>query len=116
MNLTVDRTERFYKIDQLLQSRRPGVVPIATFLEEAPGMLADLRSAREAGDGERFRRAAHSLKSNSQTFGALTLGKMARELELRGLHALPAQDAAALDALDAAYRQAAAALEEHSRG
>ena len=25
---------------------------VATFLEEAPGMLADLRSAREAGDGE----------------------------------------------------------------
>jgi len=89
---------------------------VATFLEEAPGMLADLRSAREAGDGECFRRAAHSLKSNGQTFGALALGTMARELELRGLHARPAQDAAALDALDAAYAQAAAALKELSRG
>ena len=33
----------------------------------------------------RFRRAAHSLKSNSNTFGALALGAMARELELAGV-------------------------------
>jgi HPt (histidine-containing phosphotransfer) domain-containing protein len=86
---------------------------VATFLEEAPGMLADLRSAREAGDGERFRRAAHSLKSNSQTFGARTLGQLARELEMSGIHADAAQDAAALDA---AYAQAAVALKEMSSG
>ena len=47
---------------------------VDTFLEEAPGMLAELRSARAEGDAERFRRAAHSLKSNSHTFGALSLG------------------------------------------
>jgi histidine phosphotransfer protein HptB len=89
---------------------------VGTFLEEAPGMLADLRSARAAADDERFRRAAHSLKSNSHTFGALALGALARELELRGLQADPARDAAALDALDAAYARAAAALRELSRG
>ena len=47
----MDRTERFYKIDQLLQSRRPGVVPIATFLEELDVSLAtfkrDLEYMRE---------------------------------------------------------------------
>lgn len=47
----VDRTERFYKIDQLLQSRRPGVVPIAVFLEELGVSLAtfkrDLEYMRE---------------------------------------------------------------------
>jgi HPt (histidine-containing phosphotransfer) domain-containing protein len=89
---------------------------VGTFLEEAPQMLADLRSALAAGDGERFRRAAHSLKSNSNTFGALALGLMAREIELRGLQADPARDAAALDALDAAYAKVAAALQEISRG
>jgi len=89
---------------------------VATFLEEAPGMLADLRSARAASDGERFRRVAHSLKSNCHTFGALALGAMARALELHGLHADPAQDAAALDAIDAAYARVAAALRELSRG
>jgi histidine phosphotransfer protein HptB len=89
---------------------------VGTFLEEAPGMLAELRGARAAGDGERFRRAAHSLKSNCHTFGAQALGGLARELELRGLAADPAQDAVALDALDAAYAHAAAALQEMSGG
>jgi histidine phosphotransfer protein HptB len=89
---------------------------VGTFLEEAPGMLADLRSARAANDGERFRRAAHSLKSNSHTFGAQVLGALAREIELRGLAADAAVDAAALDALEAAYARAAVALRELSHG
>jgi HPt (histidine-containing phosphotransfer) domain-containing protein len=89
---------------------------VGTFLEEAPGMLADLRGARTSGDGERFRRAAHSLKSNSHTFGAQSLGALARELELGGLSADAAQDAAALDALEAAYAQVAVALRELSHG
>jgi len=89
---------------------------VGTFLEEAPGMLAELRVARATADAERFRRGAHSLKSNSLTFGALALGAMARELELKGLDADPARDVVALDALDAAYAQAAAALKELSHG
>ena len=49
------------------------------------------RARWRRGDADRFRRAAHSLKSNSNTFGALALGAMARELELAGLdHALAA--------------------------
>ena len=51
MRMTVDRTERFYKIDQLLQARRPGVVPIRTFLDELDVSLAtfkrDLEYMRE---------------------------------------------------------------------
>ena len=43
MRILVDRTERFYKIDQLLQSRRPGVVPISTFLEELDVSLATFK-------------------------------------------------------------------------
>jgi HPt (histidine-containing phosphotransfer) domain-containing protein len=81
---------------------------IATFLEEAPAMLAALRSALEARNADAFRRAAHSLKSNSHTFGALALGALARELEIKGLPA----DALPLDALDAEYARAAAALAE----
>src|SRR5437762_277648 len=54
---------------------------VDTFLQEAPSMLDELRRALAAQDADKFRRAAHSLKSNSNTFGALTLGAMARELE-----------------------------------
>jgi len=58
---------------------------VGTFAEEAPRLLAELRSAQAAGAAERFRRAAHSLKSNSHTFGATRLAAMARALELAGL-------------------------------
>lgn len=54
---------------------------IETFLGEAPGMLAQLRSALVGQDTDIFRRAAHSLKSNAATFGALELAALARELE-----------------------------------
>lgn len=88
---------------------------VDTFLEEAPLMLAELRGAQAASNADSFRRAAHSLKSNSQTFGALALGALARELELEGL-AGAQHDAAALDALDAAYAQAAAGLKALRHG
>jgi HPt (histidine-containing phosphotransfer) domain-containing protein len=89
---------------------------VDTFLQEAPGMLADLRAALAARDAERFRRAAHSLKSNCHTFGATALGALAREIELRGLDADPARDTAALGALDTAYAKAAAALKALTHG
>jgi len=89
---------------------------VDTFLEEAPGMLADLRSARTLGDADVFRRAAHSLKSNSATFGALEMSDLARRLELHGLAADARQDMAAIDELEDAYRRGAAALQELARG
>jgi len=89
---------------------------IDTFLGEAPTILAEMRAARDAADGDRFRRAAHSLKSNGNTFGALTLGELARELELGGLGADPARDLARIEALEAEYARVATALKERSRG
>jgi HPt (histidine-containing phosphotransfer) domain-containing protein len=85
---------------------------VGTFLEEAPPLLAELREAQAAGAADRFKRAAHSLKTNAQTFGALRLGEQARALELGGLPA----DPAALDALDAAYAAAAATLDALRHG
>jgi len=83
---------------------------IDTFFEEAPTMLAELRRSAAAAEAEAFRRAAHSLKSNANTFGALALGTLARELELGGLDSAKAADA--LARLDEEYRRAAAALAE----
>jgi len=54
---------------------------IGTFLSEAPKLLASIRSAAEAGDLERLRLAAHTLKSNAATFGAMPLSEIARALE-----------------------------------
>ena len=79
---------------------------VHTFFEEAPPMLAELRAAQAAGAADRFRRAAHSLKTNAHTFGASTLGDLARALELG---ALPA-DARGIDVLQVEYDTAVVAL------
>ena len=68
---------------------------VDTFAEEAPPIVAEMRAALAEGSAERFRRAAHSLKSNSSTFGAMQLADLARALELGGLPA----DTAGVDAL-----------------
>jgi HPt (histidine-containing phosphotransfer) domain-containing protein len=84
---------------------------IDTFLAEAPAMLEDLRGSLAAGNADVFRRAAHSLKSNSNTFGALTLGAMARDLELGGLDRARAAPSP-LEALAQEYARVAEALAE----
>jgi CheY-like chemotaxis protein len=56
---------------------------IDTFLSDAPALVATLRTTYEQGDMEALRRAAHTLKSNGQTFGAGRFSELCRELELR---------------------------------
>ena len=85
---------------------------VGTFAEEAPTLLAELRSALAGGQVDRFRRAAHSLKSNSSTFGARRLAERARALELGGMPA----DSAALDALESEYADSLAALQHLANG
>jgi HPt (histidine-containing phosphotransfer) domain-containing protein len=83
---------------------------VGTFLEEAPGMLEDLQRAFASADAERFRRAAHSLKSNALTFGAMALAAQAKALELSGVAAMRAQGGDPVGALAQEYGRAAAAL------
>ena len=85
---------------------------VETFAEEAPQMFAELRAAQAAGVAERFRRAAHSLKTNANTFGATALGDTARALELGGLPS----DASGIDALQALFDATVPALKELARG
>jgi histidine phosphotransfer protein HptB len=87
---------------------------VQTFLDDAPVMLKDLRSAFEARDADRFRRAAHSLKSNSMTFGAVALGTLARELELGGLDRAAEGKNDALEQMMEEYGRVAASLKELS--
>jgi histidine phosphotransfer protein HptB len=84
---------------------------VDTFAEEAPRLLAELRSALAVDAAERFRRAAHSLKSNSSTFGATRLATMARALELGGLP----PNADAVDALAPEIEMTLAALQALAR-
>jgi histidine phosphotransfer protein HptB len=57
---------------------------IDTFLEDSSSLMAEMRSALAAKDADSFRRAAHTLKSNAATFGAVGLAELARELEMLG--------------------------------
>jgi HPt (histidine-containing phosphotransfer) domain-containing protein len=54
---------------------------IDAFLDDAPGMIDNMSAALGTRDVESFRRNAHSLKSNANTFGAMQLGVLAKELE-----------------------------------
>ncbi len=62
----------------------PGFVQemIDQFLADTPGLVAALRDGLAAGDTEAVRRAAHTLKSNANTFGALPLGERCAALEV----------------------------------
>lgn len=54
---------------------------IDAFLEDGPNMLGNMQVALDMKDVESFRRNAHSMKTNANTFGALELGVLAKELE-----------------------------------
>jgi HPt (histidine-containing phosphotransfer) domain-containing protein len=54
---------------------------LRTFFDDTAAQLAVLHRSLGDRQAEEFRRAAHSLKSNSATFGALRLSRMCRELE-----------------------------------
>ncbi|MEJ6002043.1 Hpt domain-containing protein [Paucibacter soli] len=87
---------------------------VQTFLEDAPSLLQALRQALADADAAAFRRAAHTLKSNGNTFGALGLAELARELEQRAQQPLAPGDAelrARLQALETAYEHTAKALQ-----
>ena len=72
--------------DELKQMSGEGFINelIDTFLDDAPKMMRDLRTALNANDADSFRRAAHSMKSNAATFGASQLAELAKELESLG--------------------------------
>ncbi|MCL4559011.1 MAG: Hpt domain-containing protein [Chloroflexi bacterium] len=57
---------------------------IDVYFEDTPLLIAEMRKALSIQDTEVFRRAAHSVKSNSANFGAMQLSMLARELEMMG--------------------------------
>ena len=57
---------------------------IDAFRDDAPRMIAAMQTALNTHDVESFRRNAHSMKSNADTFGATALAALARELEALG--------------------------------
>jgi HPt (histidine-containing phosphotransfer) domain-containing protein len=87
---------------------------IQAYFEETPQLLSKLQGALASQDCEAFRQAAHSIKSTSNSFGALQFGALAKELELMGREARLDGAASKVDALVADYRLVRKALEELS--
>jgi HPt (histidine-containing phosphotransfer) domain-containing protein len=77
---------------------------VDTFLEDAPKLIAQLKTAMKAGDAEGFRRAAHSLKSNGATFGAGHLAEQARSLEMLGKEGRLAEAGEGVKAVEATFK------------
>ena len=55
---------------------------IDVYLSDSPELIKQMHSGLAVGDIELVRRAAHSLKSNSASFGANRLADVARTLEM----------------------------------
>jgi HPt (histidine-containing phosphotransfer) domain-containing protein len=67
----------------LLGGDREALVELVdSFLNEAPQRLAELRRGADQGDAGLVGRAAHTLKFNGSTFGAVELASLCRRLEL----------------------------------
>lgn len=52
------------------------------YADDTPALLRDLERALPQGDLDSFRRAAHSIKASSASFGAQVYAAQARELEM----------------------------------
>jgi HPt (histidine-containing phosphotransfer) domain-containing protein len=76
---------------------------IDTYLEDSEHLLDAMHQAIADADTAELRRAAHSLKSNSASFGARKLVSMAQELEWRARDSTIEDAAARLANIAVAY-------------
>ena len=91
---------------------------VDTYCADSPALFAELRAAIAADDATTARRAAHTLKSTSASFGANHLAAQCREIEaaagageLAGLDAQVDMAAASYVEVEAALRSALTAGE-----
>jgi HPt (histidine-containing phosphotransfer) domain-containing protein len=89
---------------------------IDTYLEDSPHQIAELHRSLSLHNNENFRRAAHTLKSNSANFGASSLAEMAKELEDMAREDNLEGATEKLSAFEAAYAQVAVELKAWQDG
>jgi PAS domain S-box-containing protein len=87
---------------------------IGLFLEDTPNLLAELRGAVGQKDAKGLERAAHTLKSNSATLGAMTLSALCQELEVMGRAGTLEGAAEKVAQVQAEYERVKAELEEQT--
>ena len=99
-------------LDQLIADtdREFAAELVTTYLDDSPKLVADMRQALAEGSAPNFQRAAHSLKSNSASLGALGLSAQAKALEMLGRSGQLDGAAEKLDELAAGYAEVESAL------
>jgi signal transduction histidine kinase/DNA-binding response OmpR family regulator len=85
---------------------------IELFFKEAAKELVSMQHAVDHNEPEKLQRAAHTLKSNSATVGAMQLSKLCLELEELGRSEMIAGAADKVTQLEVEYESAKAMLEE----
>lgn len=83
---------------------------VDTFMEDSPEQFDALRRSLAEQDAEVFRRAAHSMKSNSASFGAMSLAALFKSLEDIGKSGDLSQAGELLGLAGAAYEIAVSEL------
>lgn len=79
-------------LDAFRAMQRPGNPDICcklmgVYLDSSPKLVTAINAALAAADAPALATAAHSLKSSSMSVGAVALGALCAELELRGKQA-----------------------------
>ena len=82
------------------------------FLSDSPQLIEQMHAGLAAGNIELVRRAAHTLKSNSASFGGYRLANVSRELEMIAKGGALDGAASKLAELEAEYAGLSAVLEE----
>jgi HPt (histidine-containing phosphotransfer) domain-containing protein len=78
---------------------------IQLFVSTSAGHVAVIREALAAGDVDRLRRAAHTLKGSAGSLGAVAVAETARRLEAAAARADLAGGAGELSALEEGLRE-----------
>lgn len=89
---------------------------IDSYLNDTPNLFTHMRRAAATGDAAALRRAAHSLKSGSASFGALDLAEQCREIEEMAKQEALAGVEARIEAASLAYEAVASALRARRTG
>ena len=84
---------------------------LQTYFDDSPRLLGAMQVALAANNAEEFRRAAHSFKSNSKSFGAMTLSELAKGLEEMGKSGMLEGAAERIAQAEAEYARVKAALQ-----
>ena len=102
-------------LDNIRALQQPGAPDllekiVTLFLDDAPRLVRSMRDAIAAGDGGALQHAAHTLKSDSATLGALELSELCKQTETQARAGRLADADHWIDRIEDEYARVRAAL------